>query len=331
MTDPASLAHDPARHEHAARLAACPNCDTAFQAGVEPPRFCPHCGQETTLHPPSVHEFVHEFIGHYVALEGPLWSSLRLLLLAPGRLTREYLGGRRRRYVLPLRLYLSASFLFFVAFKALSYHEEPAARAAEEAATSPPAASAPDTTRYRTVVISAKGIEIASAASSVGRRATEQRLDEACGPAASQACGWFERRSVAASRHWMADPKAASATFGARWLKTAPYAVFLMLPVFAAILALAYRSRRMLFGEHLVFSLHMHTLWFIMGLVSVLSLYALAPWLAALVPVYVVLALRTAYGGRWWTTLLRAAVILLAYAILLIGVSGLLWLALFIE
>ena len=55
-------------------------------------------------------EFLHEFVGHYVALEGTLWRTLGLLLRHPGRLTREYLDGRRRRYVLPLRLYLTASF-----------------------------------------------------------------------------------------------------------------------------------------------------------------------------------------------------------------------------
>ena len=44
---------------------ACRNCGT--QA---PLKFCPECGQETTLHPPTLREFLHEFVGHYVALEG---------------------------------------------------------------------------------------------------------------------------------------------------------------------------------------------------------------------------------------------------------------------
>jgi hypothetical protein len=78
---------------------ACANCDTPFDTPAAPPRYCPQCGQETTLHPPSVAEFAHEFVGHYVALEGPLWKTLGLLLFRPGRLTSEYLRGRRRRYV----------------------------------------------------------------------------------------------------------------------------------------------------------------------------------------------------------------------------------------
>src|ERR1700761_5250521 len=101
------MSHHPVRTD-----LACRNC--GHQAPLE---FCPACGQETALHPPTLVEFLHEFVGHYVALEGTLWQTLKLLLTRPGRLTREYLGGRRRRYVLPLRLYLTCSFLFFLVVK----------------------------------------------------------------------------------------------------------------------------------------------------------------------------------------------------------------------
>ena len=93
-------------HSTARTDLACRNC-----GNQAPLKFCPECGQETTLHPPTLGEFLHEFVGHYVALEGALWRTLRLLVTRPGRLTREYLDGRRRKYVLPLRLYLSCSFL----------------------------------------------------------------------------------------------------------------------------------------------------------------------------------------------------------------------------
>ena len=224
---------------------ACANCDTPFDTPAAPPRYCPQCGQETTLHPPSVAEFAHEFVGHYVALEGPLWSSLRMLVLHPGRITREYLAGRRRRYVLPLRLYLSASFLFFLAFNVLSHYEGPTFHVVDARTGAPQAASAGSSAaaaapHERTIVVSPQGVvEGASAVEFANRQ--KKVLAEACGPAASQPCSWFERRSVQASRRWVADPEAQSASFGARLLKIAPYAVFLMLPIFSALLALAYR------------------------------------------------------------------------------------------
>ena len=91
---------------------ACPNCGTVIAGN-----FCQGCGQAAHLHVPSAREFLHEFIAHYVALEGKLWKSVALLLFRPGRLTRDYIEGKRARYVEPLRLYLSFSIIFFAIFK----------------------------------------------------------------------------------------------------------------------------------------------------------------------------------------------------------------------
>ena len=79
--------------------------------------FCADCGQETRAARGQRHEFLHEFIGHYVALEGKLWKTLALLLFRPGKLTAEYIAGRRARYVQPLRIYLTFSILFFALLK----------------------------------------------------------------------------------------------------------------------------------------------------------------------------------------------------------------------
>ena len=96
----------------AAALENCANCETPLGG-----HYCSHCGQEAVLHHASTREFLHEFVGHYVALEGKLWGSLVRLLFRPGLLTNEYIRGRRVRFVQPLRLYLSFSLLFFALLK----------------------------------------------------------------------------------------------------------------------------------------------------------------------------------------------------------------------
>jgi Protein of unknown function (DUF3667) len=90
------------------RASVCRNCGAAVASN-----YCPDCGQETSLHPLSVLEFAHELVSHYVAVEGKLWRTLALLVLRPGRLTLEYFAGRRQKYIVPIRLYLTASFLLF--------------------------------------------------------------------------------------------------------------------------------------------------------------------------------------------------------------------------
>jgi hypothetical protein len=99
----------------AATEAQCHNCDTALLAVQG--KFCHECGQNTKLHVPTVAEFFHEFVNHYVAAEGKLWRTLATLFFRPGVLTRDYLVGRRERYVLPLKLFLTFSIVFFIALK----------------------------------------------------------------------------------------------------------------------------------------------------------------------------------------------------------------------
>lgn len=86
----------------------CINCDHPA-----PLRFCPSCGQKTKVETPSLFEFLHEYIHHFVALEGKLIGTLKNLMFHPGRLSQEYLCGRRQRYVSPLALYLTISLVFF--------------------------------------------------------------------------------------------------------------------------------------------------------------------------------------------------------------------------
>ena len=94
---------------------ACRNCGARL--ALPRPNFCPGCGQETDLRPPTLATFFQQLGGAYLSTEGALWRSLALLLLRPGELTRQYLAGRRKHYVLPLRLYLTVSVVTLLLFR----------------------------------------------------------------------------------------------------------------------------------------------------------------------------------------------------------------------
>jgi hypothetical protein len=259
---------------------ACRNC-----GAPAPLNFCAVCGQETAVHAPTLGEFVHEFVGHYVALEGALWHTLRLLLLRPGRLTREYLAGRRRRYVLPLRLYLTTSFLFFLILKMLpSAIDQVTAIDASGHAAAPVAAMRP--------------------------------VD--CGAAGEPGCNAIERLANRVGERFRGDPRGVAEHLQAHVLGAAPYAVFLLLPVFAGIVMLAWRSRRMTYGEHVVFSLHLHAFWFLALLVIALVPHSVSDALMWVVPVYGAWAMHEVYGGGWPATVLRAALVGIAYGTVLV-------------
>jgi len=86
----------------------CLNCGTAL-AG----RWCSDCGQKAAHARPTLHELVHEAAHEIAHFDGKIVRTAWLLLAKPGALTREFLEGKRVRYVTPLRIYLLASLLFF--------------------------------------------------------------------------------------------------------------------------------------------------------------------------------------------------------------------------
>lgn len=87
---------------------ACENCGTAL-AGA----FCHACGQSADRPTTSVRAFARQAFGDLTNLESGILRTLGLLLARPGRLTREYLDGRRIRYTQPLKLYLGCAAAFF--------------------------------------------------------------------------------------------------------------------------------------------------------------------------------------------------------------------------
>ena len=90
-------------------------CPTA--ASAAPDAYCPACGQSTRERLPTFAQFMREATGRYVAYDGKFWKTLAALLFRPGFLTREYLAGRRRRYIGPARLFLVSSLVLFATLR----------------------------------------------------------------------------------------------------------------------------------------------------------------------------------------------------------------------
>lgn len=271
---------------HAA--SGCPNCQSTMSGN-----FCHQCGQETVLHPPSISEFFHEFIGHYVALEGKLWKTLKLLILRPGQLTLEYLGGRRVRYVQPLRVYLTFSLIFFALFKFMGEDHE-IAGIKYDAMPIVQVDNGKDGTRVKEAI----------------RAELRDNKDVPEAVKAQVGAPGFEDRLI--------DSLGAD---GGKKLKTtffayAPYAVFALMPVFALLLKLLYFGAGRRYGEHLLFALHANAFAFLM-----LSLLILVrdhvPLVGKLLFLWMVLylptAMRRVYGGGHLATILRWVVLMLLH------------------
>lgn len=85
----------------------CANCGTPLMG-----HYCHECGQQGHLHNRLGH-LLHEFIEGIAHFDGRLWRTLPLLAWRPGRLSRDWIEGKRARYVAPLHIFLFALFLMF--------------------------------------------------------------------------------------------------------------------------------------------------------------------------------------------------------------------------
>jgi len=87
--------------------------------------FCANCGQPTHVHRTLLH-LGEELLHGVMHFDARIWRTLPLLWLNPGKLTREWIEGKRTRYVSPLAIFL---FTLFVMFFALSFMPHPESKA----------------------------------------------------------------------------------------------------------------------------------------------------------------------------------------------------------
>ncbi|MDO1560316.1 DUF3667 domain-containing protein [Brevundimonas sp. 2R-24] len=87
---------------------ACANCGTELVGA-----YCHGCGQKAHLHDRLSHLF-EELIEGIAHFDGRIWKTLPRLAIDPGGLSRDWIAGKRTRYVAPLHLFLFAVFLLFL-------------------------------------------------------------------------------------------------------------------------------------------------------------------------------------------------------------------------
>ena len=298
-TDSSSVATpapaSPASARDGPRVARCRNC------GADAPwNFCPNCGQETQVALPSAFTFLRDAAGRYVRFDGRMWRTLFALFFRPGFLTREYLAGRRRRYVRPAQLFVVLSILFFAVLRF----------------------SSPNF-----IVVHPDG-EVGGSAAAKPSIAGSSRLGFDVDPDLNLTIGadaprWLAplRARVDAFNRLPREAKADQIVAG--MFRYGPYAAIGLLPLFALLLGVVYAgrakrypSRPRRYAAHLVFAAHNHAYAFVAGSLIVLVAFAPLRWLVfAWSLCYALLSLHAVYGGRWLGVAVRATLVTLVYAV----------------
>jgi len=282
----------------------CVNCG-AIAGGA----YCPACGQETDVRLPTLRQFMRDATGSLVALDGRLWRTLRALLTQPGFLVREYFRGRRRYYVRPARLFLVTSLILFAV---LRFTTEPI--------------------RFNEPDVSA-GVNVrAAAAPDSGAAAEKSEIDFGGGLTIGidRNLKFFLNgpRNVVTNQlrarleHFNELPTHEKGRqLSSMLLQWGPYAMFVLLPVFAWLQQVSYLGRLRPYPgrpkryvEHLVYATYLHSVMFLAAIVALLSPWAWPRWLIlAWVVVYVLRSKHAIYGGSRWGGIVRTLFVVVAY------------------
>jgi hypothetical protein len=271
----------------------CLNCGYHFSGLVH---FCPHCGQENYRSVLPLGEILSEFGEHVLHWDSKLVHTLKYLIINPGFLTVENLEGRRIRYVLPFRLYLLMSFLFFllVSYPSRKSEDDPKPQGSN-------------------ISIQFKSVNSRELRGVKPEDLPKFMLDH------QVADTTFNRYFL----HQMQRMANASASEYIHMLvKTLSYTMFLVIPLVGFWTYLFNRKQRPFYMESFIFSLHFQAFMFLLlAGIWVLILYThqlyffistLCVFLAWSI-VYLFLALSRFSGSGWLVTGLKCLVIWMLY------------------
>ena len=273
---------------HAVKLPTCPNCATDLSQGEN---FCPTCGQPNHDVNVTFSHVLEETLEGLFHFDSKVWITFRDLLLKPGKLTVDFLAGRRARFVPPIRLYVFVSLVFFFLLgREASHGDANRGPIIEFGPNNPPAAF----TRTDSLVASPRGggggfiFERDSAQSAQARkRGTRVSFDgvgdltstDLANPALLARVsegepalldslirarggqpGFWKRLSYRQTARLSAKQEA----LGHQLVQNLSVGMFLLMPLFALLLKLFYRRSRPLYVQHLIFSVHLHSFFFVL-------------------------------------------------------------------
>jgi hypothetical protein len=300
----------------------CPNCNARLRG-----QYCGNCGQRSRNRLISLWELISDGFGDLLEIDSRLWQTLIPMMFRPGRLTSDYLQGRRARYMPPFRMYLVLSVLFFVvAFfdprESLSLLYEPLPEATVEEVTE-------DAVSQQQEILDE--LEIDDDGFNVTFDGEEWDAENECDVDASDLEDfppWLARRLTVERLQRVCERTQIDGgeAFLDNLLDNIPAALIVLLPLMAFVLKALYPLSKRYYVEHLLFFVHFHAFFFLMLSFQILWM-RLAAWLqvpealailivvvaAFYVPVYLFVSMRRVYGQGRIITFLKYLVLLTSY------------------
>ena len=328
-------------------LPSCLNCGTTFGG-----QYCGKCGQRAHSRLISIWELIRDAFGDLFELDSRLWQTLLPLVIRPGQLTRDYLLGRRARFMPPFRTYRVLSVVFFlIAFfdprEELGLLFEPEAESTEQAEESDQ--NAAEIREGMLQELAEQGIivgdkelledpqvedsQVEDTGNSVNLDITDGESDFDCNVSDIESADipqWLSRRVTPERLQVMCERIRADdgRALLDKLLDNVPAALFILLPLMALVLRVLYPLSKRYYVEHLLFVVHYHAFFFL--ILTLQILFARSATLVGIpenatdialfgaslyIPVYLFRAMQRVYGQGIFITTLKFIFLVLSYFI----------------
>jgi len=90
-----------------------PNCLNCGKPLASDDVFCSYCGQKN-VEKLSFGNFTSQIVSGMFSYDSRFWTTIIPLLFKPGKVSKDYIEGKRKRYVNPFQMYLHVSIIFFI-------------------------------------------------------------------------------------------------------------------------------------------------------------------------------------------------------------------------
>jgi len=324
----------------------CLNCGMALGG-----QYCGNCGQRSRSRLISLWELVSDAFGDLFELDSRIWRTVVPLLVRPGKLTYDYLQGRRARFMPPFRTYLVLSILFFLVLLfdpkedfGIFYDPEP--DTPEETLESN--ATAEELRNEVLAELAEEGIIVSpdEADQTAGTTDSEPGEEEEDGDelritvdgedigctmdesARESLPDWLSNRLSPERLEAVCEKVGADngKALLAKLADNVPAALFFLLPLMAFVLKLLYPLSKRFYVEHLLFVVHYHAFFFLILILQMLYV-GFGHWLrfpnwmvvvplfatSLYIPVYLYKAMRRVYGQRHLATVPKFIGMVIAY------------------
>lgn len=96
----------------------CKNCDSKTNGN-----YCHSCGQITSVDKVTFKETFQDFIDSIFSVNAPLLITLKLLVVNPGKLFKEFLSGKRKTYYKPVPFFILTTIVFILMRNLLNFDD----------------------------------------------------------------------------------------------------------------------------------------------------------------------------------------------------------------